>query len=145
MAVDSRLSTTNPTAIATAGAAVPTTGTLVMGSDGTNSQPLATDSSGRLIVTSTTSPSALPAGTDRSGTATTSATTPIAANASRVGLVIQNTGTNAIWFNETGGTAAANALGSYLISAGQTASIRTNRVISIIAVTGSTTFSATEW
>jgi hypothetical protein len=88
---------------------------------------------------------ALPSGTDRSGTATTSATTPIAANAARIGLAIQNTGSNIIWYNETGGAAAANAAGSFQITPGSTINIRTNRAVSIIAVTSSTTFSATEW
>ncbi len=285
--LSSGLSTTNPPPIATTGAPVPTGGTLSMGSDGTNAQPLATNSSGQLIITtgsgatsaqiqgnvasgatdvgnpvkiggvfnttlptltngqrgdaqmdnrgaiyttiravSSTTPSsdaiasssnslftvnfntvyngttwdrirsttaavattglgipaagimgrfnttlptytdgqygvaqinsngllqvvvtnaALPSGTDRSGTATTSATTPIAANAARIGLAIQNTGSNIIWYNEIGGTAAANAAGSFQITPGSTINIRTNRAVSIIAVTSSTTFSATEW
>lgn len=88
---------------------------------------------------------ALSAGTDRSGTATTSSTTPIAANTARRGLNIQNIGANNIGINEFGGTAAIGTAGTYTLAAGATLNVRTNRAISVIAATASTPYTATEF
>jgi hypothetical protein len=87
---------------------------------------------------------ALPAGTDRSGTATTTAGVLAPANASRTFLVGQNIGANTIWINEIGGTAAASTVGSYKVTSGTSFSINTNRAVSVIAETGNTAFTATE-
>ncbi len=87
----------------------------------------------------------LPAGTDRSGTATTSSTQIVAANASRRGLEIQNIGTNNIGVNEFGGTAALGTAGTYTLAPGASLRIRTNRAVTAIAATASTAFTATEW
>lgn len=83
-------------------------------------------------------------GTDRSGTATTSASTLAPSNANRTFLVGQNIGANNIWINEIGGTAAANTAGSYKVIPGNSFSISTNRAVSVIAETGSTAYTATE-
>jgi hypothetical protein len=90
-------------------------------------------------------PSNLPAGTDRSGTANTTATVLAAANASRHGLNVQNIGANNIGINETGGTAAIGTPGTYTLTPGSSTNVRTNRAISVIAVTGATAYSATEF
>lgn len=87
----------------------------------------------------------LPAGTDRSGTANTTATTLAPANAARKGLEVQNVGANNIGINEIGGTAAIGAAGTYTVLPGGAFRVRTNRVISVIAATGATTYSATEY
>ncbi len=71
---------------------VDATGTaVVIGGGGTSANPTVT----------TAGP--LPTGVNRSGSATTSSTTPIAANAARVGLFIQNIGANNIGYTEFGG------------------------------------------
>lgn len=88
---------------------------------------------------------ALPAGTDRSGTATTSSATLAAANAARRGLNIQNIGANNIGVNEFGGTAAIGTAGTYTIAPGNSLNVRTNRLITVIAATASTAFTATEF
>lgn len=88
---------------------------------------------------------ALPGGTDRSGTATTSSTTLIPANASRRGLNIQNIGANNIGINEFGGTAIIGTAGTYTLTPGSSMNIRTNRAITGIAATASTAFTATEF
>lgn len=87
----------------------------------------------------------LPAGTNRSGTATTTAQALIPANASRKGLRIQNIGANNIGVNEIGGTAAIGTAGTYTLAPGASESFHTNRVISMIAATLDTAFTATEW
>ncbi len=87
----------------------------------------------------------LTAGTDRSGTATTSSTVPIAANASRRGLNIQNIGANNIGVNEFGGTAAIGTAGTYTLAPGASMNVRTNRAVSVIAATASTAYTATEF
>lgn len=101
--------------------------------DGSTSQAISTNSA------------ALPAGTDRSGSATTSSATLAAANATRRGLNIQNIGANNIGVNEFGGTAAIGTAGTYTIVPGATLNIRTNRLITVIAATGATAFTATEF
>lgn len=92
-----------------------------------------------------TATAALTTGTDRSGTATTSSTTPIAANANRRGLYIQNIGANNIGYTEFGGTAAIGTAGTYTLTPGSSVNIRTAGAISMIAATGSTAFTATEF
>lgn len=87
----------------------------------------------------------LPAGTDRSGTATTGSTQLAAANTARRGLNIQNIGANNIGINEFGGTAAVGTAGTYTIVPGGTLNVRTNRQINMIAVTAATAFTATEF
>ncbi|RZI60686.1 MAG: hypothetical protein EOP14_00190 [Pseudomonas sp.] len=95
---------------------------------------------------STGASSALPAGTDRSGTITTGGTAQTLApsNASRVSLTGQNISTGDLWINEIGGTAAVNGTGSYKIASGQAFSIGTNRAISIVGATTGQQFTATE-
>ncbi len=88
---------------------------------------------------------ALPAGTDRSGTATTTSGTLAAANATRRGLEIQNIGANNIGVNEFGGTAAIGAAGTYTLAPGASMRVRTNRLVTAIAATGATAYTATEW
>lgn len=87
----------------------------------------------------------LPAATDRSGTATTSNAQLAAANTSRRGLEIQNIGANNIGVNEFGGTAAIGTAGTYTLAPGASMRVRTNRLVNVIAATGSTAFTATEW
>lgn len=87
----------------------------------------------------------LTAGTNRSGTATTSSSTLIAANANRRGLEIQNVGANNIGINEFGGTAAIGSAGTYTLVPNASMRVRTTGAITGIAATGSTAFTATEW
>lgn len=87
----------------------------------------------------------LTAGTDRSGTATTTSGTLAAANTSRRGLNIQNIGANNIGVNEFGGTAAIGTAGTYTLVPGASMNIRTNRLITAIAATASTAYTATEF
>ncbi len=95
--------------------------------------------------TQTTQAAPLPAGTDRSGTANTTASTLAPANTARRGLEIQNVGANNIGVNEIGGTAAIGSPGTYTLAAGASMRIRTNRAISVIAATGATAYTATEF
>lgn len=106
-----------------------------------------TDANGNAIAqpTYTTQVAPLPAGTDRSGTANTTATTLAPSNATRKGLEIQNVGANNIGVNEIGGTAVIGAAGTYTIVPNGTMRVRTNRAISVIAATGATVYSATEY
>lgn len=116
-------------------------GTLA-GSDGDYS-PLQVDSNGNLRVTQVSE--ALPAGTDRSGTIAIGGTgqTLAAANASRKGLTIQNTSNEDLRVREDGSTASSTT--GYLLPAGASASINTNKLISIWGATTSQSFAATEW
>lgn len=95
---------------------------------------------------STGSSSALPAGTDRSGTITAGGTAQTLApsNAARTSLTGQNTSTGNLGINEIGGTAAIGSPGTYTIAAGQAFSIATNRAISIVGATTGQSFTATE-
>lgn len=95
---------------------------------------------------STGASSSLPAGTDRSGTIAAGGTAQqlAPANSSRTSLTGQNISTADLWINEIGGTAAANAPGSYKIISGQAFSVGTNRAISIIGATTGQQFTATE-
>ena len=92
-----------------------------------------------------TTTAALPGGTDRSGTATTSSAQIVAANTARNGLYIQNIGANNIGVNEFGGTAAIGTAGTYTLAPRASMSVRTNRAITAIAATESTAFTATEF
>lgn len=87
----------------------------------------------------------LPSATDRSGTATTSSAQLAAANTARRGLEIQNIGANNIGVNEFGGTAAIGTAGTYTLAPGASMRVRTNRAVNVIAATGSTAFTATEF
>lgn len=87
----------------------------------------------------------LPAGTDRSGSAITSSGQLAAANAARRGLEIQNIGANNIGVNEFGGAAAIGTAGTYTLTPGSSMRVRTNRQVNVIAATGTTAFTATEF
>ena len=88
---------------------------------------------------------ALPTGTNRSGTATTtSGGLNVPANTSRRFLVGQNIGANNIGFNEFGGTAAIGTAGTYTVPPGSSFSISTQGLVNFIAATGSTAVSMTE-
>lgn len=89
---------------------------------------------------------ALPAGTDRSGTIATGGTaqTLAPANAARTSLTAQNISTADLWVNEIGGTAAANAAGSYRVVAGGAFAVATNRAISVVGATTGQAWTATE-
>lgn len=89
---------------------------------------------------------ALPAGTDRSGTIAAGGTAQTLApsNTSRLSLTGQNTSTGNLGINEIGGTAAIGSPGTYTIAAGQAFSVATNRAISIVGATTGQSFTATE-
>lgn len=89
--------------------------------------------------------SALVAGTDRSGTANTSSSNLAVANANRRGLELQNVGANNLGVNEFGGTAVIGGAGTYTLVPGASMRIRTNRLVTVIAATGATAYTATEW
>jgi hypothetical protein len=86
----------------------------------------------------------LPAGTDRSNTATTTSQALIPANANRRALNIQNVGANNIGVNEFGGTATIGSAGTYTLVPGASMNVRTSNAISFVAATGNTPFTATE-
>lgn len=96
-------------------------------------------------IQTTSTQSNLPAGTDRSGTANTTSAQLAAANANRKGLNIQNIGANNIGVNEFGGTAAIGTAGTYTLAPGASMNIRTNRQVNVIAATGATAYTATEF
>jgi hypothetical protein len=87
----------------------------------------------------------LPAGTDRSGTANTASAQLAAANSTRRGLNIQNIGANNIGVNEFAGTATIGTAGTYTLAPGATMNVRTNRQVNVIAATGATPYTATEF
>lgn len=89
--------------------------------------------------------SALPASTNRSGTATTTSAQLAPANTLRKGLNIQNIGANNIGVNEQGGTAVIGTAGTYTLAPGASLNVKTNRQINVIAATGDTPFTATEF
>ena len=89
---------------------------------------------------------AAPAGTNRSGTATTtSGGLSVAANASRRGLVGQNISTVNIGFNEFGGTAAIGTAGTYTVPPGSSFSITTANLVNFIAASGTAAVTMTEY
>ena len=90
--------------------------------------------------------SSLLAGTDRSGTATTtSGGLTVAANTARRGLVGQNVSAVNIGFNEHGGTAAIGSAGTYTVAAGQSFAISTNKAVNFIAASGTAAITLTEY
>lgn len=91
--------------------------------------------------------SPLPAGTDRSSTITAGGTAQVlaAANTARRGLEGQNISSADLWVNEVGGTAAADTVGSNVVGAGATFSIRTRNAISIVGATTGQKFTAVEF
>jgi hypothetical protein len=98
------------------------------------------------FITSASSASqSLTAGTNRSGTATTTSAQLAPANTSRRGLNIQNIGANNIGINEFGGAAAIGTAGTYTIAPGASANVRTTNQVNVIAATASTAFTATEF
>lgn len=94
----------------------------------------------------TSTPAALTAGTNRSGSITTGGTAQVLApaNAARVTLTAQNISTADLWVNEIGGTAAANTAGSYRVVAGGAFSVATNQAISVVGATTGQAWTATE-
>lgn len=90
--------------------------------------------------------SALPAGTNRSGTIA-AANTPqelAPANPARKSLTGQAPSNAAIGINEVGGAATIGQPGTYVVAAGQAFAIATNRAISIVCGTVNAVWSATE-
>ncbi len=108
-------------------------------------QPVVVTNGAGNPISATTTPAVLSAGTDRSGTAATSSGPLAAANASRIGLHIQNIGANNIGVNEFGGTAAIGTAGTYTLVPNASMTVRTNRAVNVIAVTAPTAYSATEF
>jgi len=101
----------------------------------------AQNAAGQTITVSTP----LTAGTNRSGTAGTTASQLAAANSNRQGLEIQNVSANNIGINEIGGTASIGAAGTYTLAPGGSIRVRTNRAVSVIAAAASSAYTATEW
>lgn len=112
--------------------------TVVAGGDGTNP----TSAANPLPVTQAN----LTAGTNRSGTATTtSGGLNVASNSSRKGLVGQNISAVNIGFNEFGGTAAIGTAGTYTVPAGASFSISTTGTVNFIAASGTAAVTMTEY
>lgn len=112
--------------------------TVVAGADGTNPSSAANP----LPVTQAN----LTAGTNRSGTATTtSGGLNVAANSSRKGLVGQNISAINIGFNEFGGTAAIGTAGTYTVPAGASFSVSTTGLVNFIAASGTAAVTMTEY
>lgn len=86
----------------------------------------------------------LAAGTDRSGTVSTTPAQLAPANANRRSLNIQNISGNNLGINEFGGTAAIGSAGTYTLAAGATVNVRTNRQINVVASAANSAFTATE-
>lgn len=88
---------------------------------------------------------ALTAGTNRSGTATTtSGGLTVAANAARRFLMGQNISAVTIGFHEHGGTAAIGTAGTYTVAAGTPFSISTTNAVNFIAASGTAAITMTE-
>jgi len=98
-----------------------------------------------LVVVAGAAATALPAGTDRSGTITTGGTAQqvAAANPSRVGITFQNTSDTVMYLSENG--TAASATNGYQLAAGAPVNVSTNRAISVFCATTGKTFAATEY
>lgn len=114
---------------------------LVDNGDGTWSEQIVT------IAGAGTPGGTLPAGTDRSGSIATGGTAQVlaAANASRRSLTIQNIdAAEDMWVNENGGTATVATAGSFLIPAKTSATIHTNKAVSVVAATTGHKWTATE-
>lgn len=112
-------------------------------------QDFRVDSSGALAVatvgTDGNPGTALPAGTDRSGSVTTGGTAQLiaAVNTNRRGLTFQNTSDTEMRVTENG--SAATATTGYLVASGGRISVSTNRAISMFCAATGKTFAATEW
>jgi hypothetical protein len=90
----------------------------------------------------------LPAGTDRSGTTSSTAgqaTTLAPVNTARRGLNIQNISANPMGINEIGGAASIGSPGTYTLAAGATINVRTNRAVTVVSGTASQPYTATEF
>lgn len=111
--------------------------------DGTHAEVV---SANVATVAGPTGPSALPAGTDRSGSITAGGAAKVLApaNAARISLVGQNISAGDLWINEIGSNAAIDTAGSFKVAAGQAFAIGTNRAISIVGATAGQKFTATE-
>ena len=125
------------------------TGGLVQGATTANAptyttgttNPLSLDPQGGLRL----SYPALPAGTSRSGTATTtSGSLSVAANANRKSLVGQNVSAVSVGFNELGGAAVIGGADTYTVAAGASFSVSTNRLVNFIAASGTAVVTMTE-
>lgn len=72
-----------------------------------------------------------------------------AANLNRNGYRIENISAGDLWYNDTGGTAATNAAGSYKLSPGDyyetPRGMDAVQAISIFGATTAQSFSAAEW
>ncbi len=90
------------------------------------------------------STSALPSGTDRSGTITTANTAQdvAPANPTRVGMTFQNTSDTAMRLTESGADATATT--GFVIAPGQAVNVSTNKRISVFCATAGKSFAATE-
>lgn len=112
-------------------------------------QDFRVDSTGALAVSTVGSDgqpgTALPGGTDRSGSVTTGGTAQLiaAVNTARRGLTFQNTSDTEMRITESG--SAATATTGYLVAPGGRVNISTNRAISMFCATTGKTFAATEW
>jgi len=87
----------------------------------------------------------LPAGVNRSGTATTtSGGLNVTANASRYILQGQNVGTVNVGYNEFGGVAAIGSAGTYTVAPGASFNISTNQLVNFVAASGTAAVTMTE-
>lgn len=109
-------------------------------------RPLKVDADGNLTSGGGSGATALPAGTDRSGSITLGGTAQslAPANAARISLSGQNISSGDLWINEIGGTAAADTAGSFKVSSGSMFEIATNRAVSVVGATTGQKWSATE-
>lgn len=112
------------------------------GTDG-DYAPIQVDSLGRLRAVFAAP--ILPATTDRSGSIATGGTqqTLAAANGSRAGLTIQNTSASELRVKEDGTPATMTS--GYSLQPGSTATVNSNKLISIIGLNTGQTWAATEW
>lgn len=136
---DQRVSATTPLPV-----------TVISGGGGGATGPGTAASAGRVTyasdgVTVPVTQGALTAGTNRSGTATTtSGGLNVPANTSRRSLVGQNISTVSIGFNEFGGAAAIGTAGTYTVPAGSSFSVSTTNQVNFIAATGTAAVTMTE-
>jgi hypothetical protein len=108
-----------------------------------NSLSIAPASDAIFNIASTT---VLPAGTNKSGQATTvSGAFNLPANAARRGAVGQNTSGGTIGFNEFGGAAAIGQPGTYSVPSGSAFSISTNQLVNFVTAAGAANITLTEW
>lgn len=87
----------------------------------------------------------LPTATKRTGTATTTSSQFVAANASRTGLSIQNLSPTAtLYVDEFGGTVTAGSA-SYTVGPLLGITIQTQNAVTVLASTGTINLNGTEW